>query len=68
MAYVRFSIVLITFSLFLCTYNMAKDRFELREPILNPDLLKKNIDLKLIMSHPNPKRVQSMRKTSQEYL
>ena len=29
---------------------MAKDRFELREPILNPDLLKKYIDLKLIIS------------------
>ena len=29
---------------------MAKDRFELREPILNLDLLKKYIDLKLIIS------------------
>ena len=29
---------------------MAKDKFELREPILNPNLLKKYIDLKLIIS------------------
>ena len=41
---------LITFSPFLYIYIMAKDKFELREPILNPNLLKKYIDLKLIIS------------------
>ena len=30
--------ILIYFGPFLCTYIMAKDRFELREPILNPKL------------------------------
>ena len=32
------------FGPFLCTYLMGKDRFGLRFPILNPNLLKKYID------------------------
>ena len=43
--------ILIHFNLFLCTYIMGKDMFGLKEPNLNPNLLKNiYINLKLVIS------------------